>query len=200
MKKVILSVVMVLMLTVLAGCGKKSTKFVVEDIQTETIYVKRDNTIEAATVEEFNKQHYDLAELKEFIQKEIGKYNAETSTEAITINDLILKDGNAVLALKFNTAGDYAKFNNYDVSIYGATELKLASINTPKSYMSAKDESYVDADVALKNDKYKVLIINQSVDVIIDGTIMYYENAELVSKNKVQTPTDGTSFIVYKPK
>lgn len=200
MKKVILSVVMVLMLTVLAGCEKKATKFVVEDIQTETIFVKRDNTIEAATVEEFNKQHYDLVELKDFIQKEIEKYNTAGGTESIAINDLILKDGNAVLALKYNTVEDYAKFNNFETSIYRAAELKLASFNTPKVYVSVKDGSYVDADVALKNEKYNVLIITQGVDVIIDGTIMYYDNAELVSKNKVQTPTDGTSFIVYKPK
>jgi hypothetical protein len=200
MKKVILSIVMVLMLTVLAGCEKKATKFVVDEIQAETIYVKRDKTIEAATVEEFSKKHYDLAELKDFIQQEIEKYNKESSTEAITINDLVLKDGNAVLVLKYNTVEDYAKFNNFDARIYPTTELKLASFNSPKVYVSAKDGSYVDSEVALKNEKYNVLIINQSTDVIIDGTIVYYDNAVLVSKNKVQTPTDGISFIVYKPK
>ncbi len=200
MKKVILSIVMVLMLTVLAGCDNKATKFVANEIHTETIYVKKDNTIEVATVEEFDKAHYDLAELKAFIQTEIDKYNTESGSEAITINDLVLKDGNAVLVLKYNSVEDFAKFNDIDASIYTTSELKLASVNSPKAYVSAKDGSTVDSEVALKNEKHNVLFVNLGTDVIVEGTIMYYDNAVLASKNKAQTAIDGTSVIVYKTK
>lgn len=200
MKKVILLVVMVLMFTAFTGCDKKTSKFEVENIQTETVHVKKDRTIESATIEEFNKKHYDLTELKNFIQNEIKKYNTEANKEALTINDLELKDGNAVLILKYSTIEDFAKFNDIDARIYTTSELKLVSFNLPKVYVSAKDGTYVDSEVALKNDKYNVLIINQSMDVIVDGTIMYYDNAVLASKNKVQTPGDGTSVIVYKSK
>lgn len=200
MKKVILSIVMVLMLTVFTGCEKKVTKFVVGDIHTETIYVKKDNTIEAATIEEFNKKHYDLAELKNFIQNEIEKYNKEFNKEGIIIKDLVLKDGNAVLVLKYNSVNDFAKFSEIDARINTTSELNQEGFNTPKVYVSAKDGTYVDSQIALKNEKYKVLIINQNTDVIVDGTIMYYDNAVLASKNMVQTPGDGTSVIVYKAK
>ncbi len=199
MKKILLSIMMVCFITILSGCEKKNIILVAEEIHTDTILVKADGTVQGATVEEFNKNYYNVSELDGFITKEVEKYNKNANLDAISKDTLIVKDENAVLILNYSALEHYNKFNEVSSSLYSTSEFKDSKTKLPDSYLSAKDGSFVTPEVALKNEDYKVLVIKADTDILINGEIKYYDNAVLVSKSKVQSATKGESIIIFKP-
>ena len=99
MKKLIFSGILLLCLTGITGCTKDKLILNTEDIEADTLLAKSNGAIQAATVEEFNKDYYNLNELEEFVMKEINSYNQASGGENVVLDELELKDGNAVMIL-----------------------------------------------------------------------------------------------------
>ena len=201
MKKVTLYIIMSLCLVMLFGCKRKIPVLTIEEVQANTILVKNDGTVQAATVEEFGEKYYDLSELNDFIIKQMDAYNRKAEVDAITLGteSLVLKDGNAVLVLNYANLDHYSKFNEVEATFLTMDAALSGEVELPEAYISAEDGSFVSKEIALKNEKYKVLLINENTDVIVDGTIKYYTNAVLVSKSKLQTAAEGETVVIYKP-
>lgn len=201
MKKVTLYIIMILCLAMLFGCKRKVPVLTIDDVQANTVLVKNDGTVQAATVEEFGEKYYDLSELNDFIIKQMDAYNRKAEVDAITLGteSLVLKDGNAVLVLNYANLEHYSKFNEVEANFLTMDAALSGEGELPEAYISAEDGSFVSKEIALKNEKYKVLVINENTDVIVDGTIKYYTNAVLVSKSKLQTAAEGETVVIYKP-
>lgn len=188
---------MVLVLVAFTGCDKK-TKFQVDNITVDTLYVKSEEDIKSATVESFDKERYSLDELKTFIESEIQDYNSSKDQSVVEVDELVINDGNAVLVLKYNRLEEFSKFNDIKVELYSAKEILEATFKTPVAYMNVKDGAYVEAPLALEKEEHKVLVLNSGMDVIVDGNVLYYENATIINDNHVQTGSKGYSYIIYK--
>ena len=201
MKKGTLYIIMILCLAMLFGCKRKVPVLTIDDVQANTILVKNDGTVQAATVEEFGEKYYDLSELNDFIIKQMDAYNRKAEVDAITLGteSLVLKDGNAVLVLNYANLEHYSKFNEVNATLLSMDAALSGDVKLPEAYISSEDGSFVSKEIALKDEKYKVLVINENTDVIVDGTIKYYTNAVLVSKSKLQTVAEGETVVIYKP-
>ena len=75
MKKLALSVLLILSIIGIAGCSKRNLKINAEKVSTNTMVAKSDGKLQVATVEDFDKSYYKIAELKEFVNIEIDTYN-----------------------------------------------------------------------------------------------------------------------------
>ncbi len=199
MQKFLLYTVLAFCLIFTAGCKNKERIISVDEVKNNTILVKNDGTVQSATVETFDKEYYNLDELKTFITDQIGKYNQTNGQDAIVFGSLDLKDGNAVLILNYSNLEHYKTFNKVDATLTTTVDAKSSNLELPDVYVSASDGAYASPDVALKNDKYKILIVNEKTDVIVDGTVKYFTNAALLSKSNLQTNSEEKSVIVYKP-
>ncbi|MDF2610504.1 MAG: hypothetical protein K0R92_1978 [Lachnospiraceae bacterium] len=201
MKKITLYTILVLAIIMLAGCKKKNIVLTTDDVKVSTVAVKNDGTVQAATVEEFTKNYYNLTELDNFIGKEINNYNEKTGKESIKKVSLETKDNSAILILNYASIEDYASFNSVEAVHVPVTQITAisADLDLPEVYTSASDGSYVNADTAFKNAKYKIVIFNEALDLQVEGDIKYYSNGVLVDDYVIQTGAEGTSFIIYKP-
>ncbi|MDF2586875.1 MAG: hypothetical protein K0S41_716 [Anaerocolumna sp.] len=199
MKKITLYTMLTICFILMVGCKRKDIVITDEDVKTNTILVKNDGTIQAATVEVFDKSYYNLTELNTFITENINKYNQTNGENAITLNSLEQKDGDAVLILNFSNIDHYKTFNKVEANLLTAEEAKSSDLTLPDVFVNASDSSYISKDVALKNGKYKVLVLNENTDVLVDGTIKYYSEGALISKSKMQTAAEGETVIIYKP-
>ena len=200
MKKLIFSTTLLLCIFMLAGCNRNKT-INTEEVDTNTVMIKNDGSVEEATIEAFDKDYYNIDELQSFIVDKINEYKKIGGDDAIVLgeDDLKLIDGNAVLVLKYKSLKDYNAFTNNEVILTSAESAKKGGITLPDTFMNASDGSYVSTEVALKNSKYKVIVIDENTDVLVDGVIKYFSNATLLSKNKIQTGSNGETVIVYKP-
>lgn len=199
MKKITLCTILTIFLILLVGCKKADIVIKVEDVHTNTILMNDDGTVQAATVEEFNKDYYNLTELNTFITEQINSYNSTNGEDAIKISTLELNGDNAILILDYTSIQHYAAFNEVEAYYSTIANIKNDQIALPDVFVSAADGAYTSDEVALKNDNYQILILNENTDVLVDGSIKYYSNAVLINKSKLQTASEGVAYVIFKP-
>ncbi len=200
MKKTVLYTILVLSFILLAGCKRKNIKLNTKDAEANTVVIKKDGTVQAATVEEFGKEYYSLDALNSFIAKEINKFNKTLGSEtAITIDSLEMNGNSAVLILTYQNLDAYAAFNKVEAVTVGVDALSGSKLELPDVFVKEDGGAYVKKEEAIKNEKYKVVMINDNVNLMVEGSIKYYANCILVNSYTIQTAQEGASVIIYKP-
>lgn len=197
MKKYLLSMVLLLLLLGLTGCTKKAVHLSADDeITANTLLMKRDGSLQVAIVENFDKQYYNLNELNDFVSKEIKAYSDTVGTGKVTIEDLSVKKKNAVMLLNYVGMEHYSNFNRVAAAYFSTgTE---NSLDLPDTYMNTNG-TIVDKETAFKNDKYRVLVLYEPYEVIVDGDVKFVsKNATILSNNKVKTKENEINVIIYK--
>jgi hypothetical protein len=182
----------------LAGCKREEIVLSVDNVKTNTVLVNKDGTVRAATVETFDKNYYSLSELKDFVTEKIKKYNSEAGAEAVLLDSLEIKDGNAVMILKYTSLDHYNQFNKVEAVLAKVTEIQNADVTLPDTFINVKNGAEVSKDIALENEKYKVLVMNENTNIMVEGTIKYYSNVVLVNSTTAEASQDGTSVIIFK--
>lgn len=199
MKKLILCTILLLIFISATGCRKEEKIITADDISVNTILAKANGTLQVATVEDFNKPYYTLNGLQEFVKNEINLYNQKAGGEKVIIDNVQLKNAKAIVLLTYTGMDQYAAFNQV-TSAYFNGGIENNPLSLPATLVSAKDGSTANSNEVIKNEKYKVLVMNEPYDIIVDGTIKYYsDNAVLVDKSKVQSAAEGMTVVVFKP-
>lgn len=199
MKKITLCVLLAFCFILLAGCNKKNKDINIEDVKTNTLSVKNDGSVQAAFVEAFDQEYYNLTELNDYISQEISKYNSEIGMDAVTLGSLEQRDGNVVLLLNYTNLDHYSKLNQIETVMMDITNIENSGIVLPDIFYSAKDNEAVTKETVLDNDKFKVLMVNEAINVIVDGKIKYFSNGQLLDSSELQTAAEEQTIIIYKP-
>lgn len=199
MKKFIFATILLIIILSAMGCSKKEIYITADDVSTNTMLVKRNGQLQVAIIEDFDKTYYKLSELEEFVKKEINTYNQKAGGEDVKIEELKLKEGKAVMLLGYTGMKHYASFNKV-MAAYFAADTKDVALELPEQYVYAKNGSTVDRATALKDDKYRVLVVYEPYDIIMDGSVKYYSNNATRGENDViHSADEGATVIVYKP-
>lgn len=202
MKKIVLCTMLLVFLSVAAGCSKKEIFITAEEIKADTMLVKRNGELQVAIVEDFDKPYYKLSELEEFVSKEINAYNEKAGGEEVNIDDLGLKDNKAVMVLKYTKMAHYSAFNSMTAAYFSADTDNVA-LELPDQYVNAKTGLKVDKGVAFKNGKNKVLVLYEPYEIIVDGKVRYYSENVTMSTDLLGgtvLKSDGdTSVVIFTP-
>jgi len=199
MKKVLLCAFVLLSFILLNGCKKQDIFLTADDVTNNTFLIKRDGSIYAAIVEDFDKSYYNLSELNEFVAKEVDAYNKKVGSEEVTIESLELKNGKVVLILRYSKMAHYSEFNNMPAAYFGAGTQNVA-LELPSQYVDAKKNVAVDKDTAMKNSKNKVLVLYEPYEIVVEGDIKFHsENAKLLGSNKVSIMNEEMTVVIYRP-
>lgn len=199
MKKFALCTMLLLLLLGAAGCNKEERFITADEVTTNTILAKANGILQVATVEDFDKSYYDLGELQDFIAQKIDAYNKKVGSEKIKVDDVSLKGGKAIMILTYTGMEQYASFNDVTAAYFngGITENPL---DMPETLVSVKDGSLASTQEVLQNGKYKILVMTEPYDIIVDGKIKYYsENAVLSEDKTIKGAEDGMTIVVFKP-
>lgn len=201
MKKLFLGILLILCLSSLAGCSKKNLTIDSSKVSENTIVAKRDGKLQVATVEDFNKPNYKLAELEEFAKKEISNYNNKAGGDFVKIDDIHLVNdkSKAVMILSYEGMEQYASFNKVPAAYFdgGINDYPLT---VPDSLISVKGRKPADTKEVFKNNRYKILVMYEPYEIIVDGRIAYYsKGADMITSNKIKGAADGATVVVYRP-
>lgn len=175
---------MILSFCLLVGCGNKL------EVEESTVYVDKDGSVISVDVESFEKDYYDEAELKDFIEEEVKTYTSENGKKSVSLEDVTVEDATATLKLKYASAEDYSGFNG--IELYTGTVVKAmaAGYDFNVDFVSVEDGSVTGTatkEDVLENDDYRIAIIKANTDVMVDGTILYVssENVSVTGKNTI---------------
>ncbi|NLL00559.1 MAG: hypothetical protein GX271_07845 [Clostridiales bacterium] len=199
MKRVLIGVISILSILMLAGCSKKEIFISTDNVTDNTILVKRDGSLYVAIAEEFDKSYYNLDELNEFITKEVNAYNDKQGSKEVTIEELELKNGKAVMILGYTKMAHYSAFNNVPAA-YFSSDTENVALELPSQYLDARKNTQVDKDTAFKSGKNQVLVLYEPYEIIVEGDIRYYsDNATLVDESKLKSDSEEMTVVIYKP-
>jgi len=199
MKKLVLCTILLLIVLGTVGCSRKEIFITADEISVDTLLAKANGVLQVATVEDFNQSYYKLGELEEFVAKEIDSYNNIAGGEKITIDDVQLRSGRAIMLLSFTGMDQYTAFNEVTAAYFNGG-IKDNPLVMPTTLINTKNDSLASTAEVIQNEKYKVLVINEPYDVIVEGKVKYYsENAVLIDENTVQSIDEDMTIIVFKP-
>lgn len=187
------------------GCGQKEVIPVTEP----TIEVTADGQLIAYLVEEFDKDYYDLGELDAMVRTEIadfvkaGGYVTETGDEGALVESVAMaEDGSrkVVVALKFANSEIYADY--FDVEAFYGTvgEAMAKGYGLSAALTSVKDGELFTKELADKNSKRHILIVDDSVIVRCPTKVLYVGiNTSLTEEGFVDcTQSEGLKLVIMK--
>lgn len=190
------------------GCGSGKDAYV--PITTNTLEVTETGHLITYIVEDFDKDYYDINELKSMVDEEIAKYNqtkanlvSEAGQVPITVDKVIMaEDGSkkAVVALNIANADVYTDYMGVEAffgTVAQATEKGYVLDGMLKAVKN--DEPFIGETVKKSQDKM-ILIIKDAVTVRTYDKVQYLSrNASITAEGFVNAETkDELKYIIIK--
>ena len=199
MKRVLICMISIISILLMAGCSKEEIFITADDITNDTMLVKRNGSLFVAIVEEFDKNYYSLDELNGFVSKEVNAYNNKVGGQEVTIEELELRNGKAVMILGYTKMEHYSAFNSMPAAYFSSGTENVA-LELPTKYVDTRKNSVVSKDTAMKSGKNQVLVLYEPFEIIIEGDIRFYsENTTFVEENKVRSNSEDMAVVIYRP-
>jgi len=190
------------------GCG--TGKDVNVPVTSNTLEITADGHLIAYIVESFDKDYYDINELKTMVDGEITKYNetkanlvSEAGQMPITVDKVIMaEDGSkkAVVALNFANAVVYADYMGKE-AFYGTVAQAAEKGYVLDGMLKAVkgDEPFIGETLKKSQDKM-ILIIKDAVTVRTYDKVQYLSrNASITAEGFVNAETkDELKYIIIK--
>jgi hypothetical protein len=187
-------IVVVLVLMLVTGCSFKAF-----DADTNTVYVKTDGSIMDVIIEDFSEEYYDSTELETLINDNIDEYN--NGSEAIKVKKYSVKDNVAKLITNYNSASDYANFNEVEFFSGTISEALKEGYSFEQKFTGIDEENTIGSETIESLTQYKVIVFEENVEIKTDSKILYLSNnAQLVNDKtaKFIEESEGLGYIVYE--
>lgn len=202
---------------VLCGCGEKGggqgAGTESSDVPAETgseIEVLKDGSIVETITEEFAKEYYDAANLKDMLIGEVEDFNRNLGEGSVTVDEFESADGKLMVKMKYPSSEAYSAYNtdtyNHKTLFHGTIEqAQEAGYSFDISLTDRNGEKTIGKEEILKMGSSKIVIAESPSQVKIPGKILYVgENVEALGKNRAAMRTDengnslGEYYVVYK--
>ncbi len=189
------------------GCGKKDVNV---PITVNAVEVTEEGRLVAYIVEDFDKDYYDINELKSMVDEEIAAYNTakasmvtqEGSIPVIVEKVAMAEDGSkkAVVALSFQNASLYADYMGKEAFLGTVSEAMAKGYVLDGMLNSVKNGDSLVGEQLKKSQDKTILIIKDSVMVRTYNDVQYLsKNASLTEEGFVNAQTQGElKYIIIK--
>ncbi len=194
-KKIVVFVLAALAVAVFTGCGQVN----IADYESDAAIIKGD-TITGVNVSGFEKQYYDETELGDYIDKAIDEFCVANGEEAVKLDEIEVAEGKAKAKLTYADAACYAGFNNVEFFMGSVLDARTAGYELPT--VLTKTDYATDE---LNETSDKAVVVGQSLEIQVDGTITYTssnvtvldKNHATVEYNLLDTEAE-CGYIIYK--
>ena len=209
MKKWMRLPILVLTVFLLTGCGGETT------VETTTITIQKDGTIEHTMVEEFGAESVDM--LQSMMQEKVKAYNSSSGGD-VAVGSVEAEDGVVKVVMTYPDAEAFDGFMNMDViAVDPALRAPFFYGTVEDAYMQGYDLEItlqsVDGEKALqgKNDlllmgKNKIIIydnemnLGEPVQISTQEELLYISDNVAAAGKKVAevSGTDKMAYILLK--
>lgn len=202
MKK-ICKVMALLILPVLmfTACGEEALPTSFSD---NTIVFNQDETVTYYMVENFDKDYYSVAELKQMAEEEAAEFNNDKrfntdKRDAVTVENVEKDGANVKIQYHYDNVANckaHAEKDIYYDTVGNAAKAGL--ISAGMELQGRKGKVILNKDVIDKYAEHHVVIVNEPISVYVSNKIEYYTtDLELVGNNGVNVnPSDEAKTIV----
>ena len=192
MRKIKLAIVFVLAVSCLTGCASDAKKY-----DKNTIIVKKNGAVEEVAIEDYTDSSVQAEDLKTYIEEQITSYNDENGKNSVKKQSLNTEDmSKAKLVLAYKNMEDFNGFNNLECSFVDVDEVKESDLIG--SFKSAEDDKSAKKADILETKKAKVLTVSEKTNVVVKGTLLYYNDQVTVKDDVISTTGKENAIIIFK--
>ena len=177
------------MALLVSGCSQKF------EPTESTIFITSKGLVQSAVIESFDKSYYDFDELYETVEKEVKSYCLDKNEEVVTINSLIEENNSVALLMDYQTAADYAEFN--EILLFSGTFSEAAAVGYLPEELYDVEGNSVEVDLD-KLGELKVVVTEESVCLQTSGKIKYVsDNVTILDKKLAKAMEAGKTHPAF---
>ncbi|HUM82812.1 MAG TPA: hypothetical protein PLN48_03435 [Lachnospiraceae bacterium] len=202
MKKTAAGFLTAVLCFLLCACGS------VTDGDVNAMEVMKDGSITASSVGSFDKDYYDINELRKETETAVKAYNASAGQELIKLIKCSADKERARVVLFYSSGSDYAAFNSVTF-LSGTLKEALSGGADPDAYVFSSDRTLKTTlgELEQKNQEYGFIEVNEPLLVKAPGKIVYTSSNAKVDKNgnarasgtdEAETLLSSPCYIIYE--
>lgn len=197
MKKSVICFICMILMLIIIGCGKETVTFA-----EPTLEVSKKGEFSQTIVENFDKEYYDIEELKNYINSEIKDCNNILGERGnVSLKDLHLEDGKIFATLVFDTMDSIETFNGGSYYYGSVNDAYDSGYSLDVNLKSVIDGSIIGKNEIMDMKKKHILIVPDSGIIKTYYKILYVSAAVETIDDKtvrVSSDSDGLAYIVMK--
>lgn len=180
----------------LSGCGAAN------DVDTTTVVIKKDGTVEENIITDFDKDYYSVDGLEQMLNEQIQAYNRTAGTDTVKLDSVEEKEGENRIKAKIIYSGgeDYSRIHN-QVFFIGTVSDAYNAGYTFVPMIDQESGAAVSEGEILELGSKKIVISEEAVNISVSGKISHVsEGVTLTDKKTAVLPDDGEklSYIIYE--
>jgi len=194
-KKPVLILIIMSVMLIMTAC---TARISISKLNESTVVVTEEGEIVEISIEDFGESYYLFDDLSIFVNDTVNEFNDRhiVSGSAITIGTMEEVDEKARVEMSFTDAKAYEAF--HDIIFINTDISGLSEETRGLTYITHDKREEIDVFSLEDSDKYKTLVTDDTLNLMIEGKIEYYShNVQLIDKNHVKT-ADELSVIIYK--
>ncbi len=177
--------------------------------ESSTITFTQSGEVVFEEVTDFDTDTYSKSELKSYTKELISSFNETYGEEAIVLDKLTVKGGQAYIKTTYKDAETYSAFTSYNTYDASYEDAVAAGYDFEALFSTVADNVVTEAQVVDADTLFtgsNVAIVSQNVTVVVPDTITYISNAnvEITDSNTVTiSQADGNAdatdlvYIIY---
>lgn len=191
MKKIQMMIIMGALLGALTSCTNYAKEY-----NKNTVVIKGNGSLVEVAVEDFKDSSIKAEELTTYIDEQITLYNEEAGKNKVRKKSINTDDMSKVkLVLTYKDIESYNGFNALDCTLKDFSDVKESELKG--SFKAGEDKTVKVSDME-DVDKATVLIISEATDVVVNGSILYYNGEVKVKDNVATTSGKDNAIIIFK--
>lgn len=180
----------------LSGCNEESNDSFAET----TISIDKKGRISQQIVESFDKDYYDVNELKQEFEGAISSYNQSADTaEAIKLKDIHVEDGSVYVSLDYASAKDYSELQKEQLFVGTINDAYNAGYMMSVTLKGTQEGDKIGkVEIMGMSDKH-IIILSEPVRVHAYSNIKYVSaNVDVISETdaRVSSESGGLAYII----
>ena len=180
----------------LGGCGA------VNDVDTTTVVIKKDGTVEENIITDFDKDYYSVDGLEQMLGEQIQAHNQTAGTDTVKLDSVEEKEGENRVRAKIIYSGgeDYSLIHN-QVFFSGTVSDAYDAGYTFVPMIDQESGAAVSEGDILELGSKKIVISEEAVNINVSGKISHVsEGVTLADKKTAVLPDNGEklSYIIYE--
>lgn len=186
-----------IMTSSLCACGAAAE----EEIDESTLVIGKKGTITETIVDGFDKDYYDVNELKNEFDEAVSEYNGGKGEDCVKLTNIICENGQVHASLDFASFDDYEAFQNEEIFLGTISEAYDAGYSMDVTLKGVSEGDKIGKNELMNNKENRILIISEPVLIKTYSKILYVSaNVEVINDKmaRISSESDGLAYLILK--
>ena len=196
MKKIILTILITALIPALAGCAQGE-----ENYDETTLTVSKNGRVDQHIIESFDRDYYNIDELKDEYEKAVTAYNESIGGDEIKLKKIELKDSKVYVDIAFTGPSDYESFVGENLFVGTVNDAYDNGYTMDVTLKGVKEGDKIGKVRIMGMSDKDIIILSEHVRIRTFKDIAYVSaNVDVLSDNeaRVLSESDGLAYLILK--